>query len=73
VFIDPSIQKKLSMADLHISDYSIWEGWDIRGWPSFTMLRGKIMVEGGQLVGKLGDGQLIPRKIDSTVLNRPAI
>ena len=60
------------MADLHISDYSIWEGWDIRGWPSFTMLRGKIMVEGGQLIGKLGDGQLIPRKIDPTVLNRPA-
>jgi len=72
VFIDPGIQKKLSMADLHISDYSIWEGWDIRGWPSFTMLRGKIMVEGGQLVGQLGDGQLIPRKIDPTVLNRPA-
>jgi dihydropyrimidinase len=72
VFIDPSIQKKLSMADLHISDYSIWEGWDIRGWPSFTMVRGKIMVEGGKLLGKLGDGQLIPRKIDPTVLNRPA-
>jgi dihydropyrimidinase len=72
VFIDPSIQKKLSMADLHISDYSIWEGWDVRGWPSFTMLRGKIMVEGGKLVGTLGDGQLVPRKIDPTVLNRPA-
>jgi dihydropyrimidinase len=72
VFIDPSIQKKLSMADLHISDYSIWEGWDIRGWPSFTMLRGKIMVEDGQLIGRLGDGQLIPRKLDPTVLNRPA-
>jgi hypothetical protein len=36
------------------------------------MLRGKIMVEGSQLIGQLGDGQLIPRKIDPTVLNRPA-
>ncbi|MGH8056447.1 MAG: amidohydrolase family protein, partial [Candidatus Entotheonellia bacterium] len=72
VFIDPSLNKRLSMADLHISDYSIWEGWEIRGWPVFTMLRGKVMVEAGKLVGTLGDGQLIPRKIDSTVLSRPA-
>ncbi|MBI3329805.1 MAG: amidohydrolase family protein [Nitrospinae bacterium] len=72
VFIDPSLHKRLSMADLHISDYSIWEGWDIRGWPVFTMLRGKIMVDGGKLVGKLGDGQLIPRKIDGAVLSKPA-
>lgn len=72
VFIDPGLNKRLSMADLHISDYSIWEGWEVRGWPVFTMLRGKVMVEGGQLVGKQGDGQLIPRKIDTTVLSRPA-
>ncbi|MBI3330237.1 MAG: amidohydrolase family protein [Nitrospinae bacterium] len=71
VFIDPRLNKRLSMADLHISDYSIWEGWDIRGWPVFTMLRGKVMIEGGKLVGKQGDGQLIPRKIDAAVLSRP--
>lgn len=73
VFIDPSIQKSLSMADLHISDYSIWEGWEIHGWPVFTMLRGNIMVEDGKMHGPLGTGQLIPRKIDSSVLTRPAL
>jgi dihydropyrimidinase len=72
VFIDPSIHRRLGMADFHISDYSIWEGWEVRGWPSFTMLRGKVKVEDGKLVGKQGDGQLIPRKIDSVVLGRPA-
>jgi dihydropyrimidinase len=71
VLIDPHIQKHLSMADLHISDYSIWEGWEIHGWPVFTMLRGKIMVEDGRLHGTLGSGQLIPRHIDSTILTRP--
>ena len=60
------------MADLHISDYSIWEGWEIRGWPVWTMLRGQIMVEDGQLRGDLGTGQLIPRRIDPRVLTRPA-
>ncbi len=71
VLIDPSIQKSLSIDDFHISDYSIWEGWEIQGWPVFTMLRGNVMVENGQLQGKLGTGQLIPRKIDSVMLTRP--
>ena len=72
VLIDPTLHKTLSMADLHISDYSIWEGWEIRGWPVWTMLRGQIMVEDGQLRGDLGTGQLIPRRIDPRVLTRPA-
>jgi len=71
VLIDPHLQKTLSMADLHISDYSIWEGWEVQGWPVFTMLRGRIMVENGRLHGVQGCGQLIPRKIDSVMLTRP--
>lgn len=71
VLIDPNIQKQLSMDDFHISNYSIWEGWEIHGWPVFTMLRGKVMVENGQLHGDLGTGQLIPRKIDPVMLTRP--
>ena len=72
VLIDPSIRKQLTMEDFHISDYSIWEDWEIQGWPSFTMLRGKVMVEEGKFLGKLGDGQFIPRKISSDILARPA-
>src|SRR5438132_983227 len=73
VFIDPSMHKVLSMSDFHISDYSIWEGWEVSGWPVFTMLRGKIMVENGRMVGTQGTGQLIPRKIDSAMLTRPRL
>ena len=72
VLIDPSIRKTLSMNDLHIGDYSIWEGWGIQGWPVTTILRGKVVVEGGQFFGNLGDGQFIPRKIDGDILSRPA-
>jgi dihydropyrimidinase len=72
VLIDPGIRKSLSMNDLHIGDYSIWEGWDIAGWPTTTILRGKVVVEDGQFSGRLGDGQFIPRKIDQDILNRPA-
>ena len=72
VLIDPEVHKTLTMDDLHIGDYSIWEGWEINGWPVTTILRGKVVVENGQFFGSLGAGQLIPRKIDSAVLNGPA-
>ena len=45
--IDPSIKKKLGKDDFHISDYSIWEGFDIEGWPVTTILRGNVVVEKG--------------------------
>jgi dihydropyrimidinase len=71
VLIDPNLHKTLRIDDLHISDYSIWEGWEIHGWPVFTMLRGQIAVEDGRLYSELGAGQWISRKIDPVILARP--
>src|ERR671923_273437 len=70
--IDPAVQKTLSMADLHVRDYSPWEGWQVEGWPTTVILRGKVMVDNGRLLGSPTDGRLIPRKIDPAVLRRPA-
>ena len=70
--IDPAVKKTLSMADLHLRDYSPWEGWEVEGWPTTVILRGKVMVDNGRLLGAPTDGQLIPRKIDPGVLRRPA-
>jgi dihydropyrimidinase len=72
VLIDPNFRKPLSMDDLHIGDYSIWEGWEVSGWPVTTILRGQVVVEGGQFHGVRGAGQVIPRKIEGDVLGRPA-
>ena len=69
--IDPTIKKALSMDDLHLRDYSPWEGWEVEGWPTTVILRGNVMVDNGQLVGEPTVGQLVPRKIDPGVLNRP--
>ena len=69
--IDPSVKKRLTMKDLHVRDYSPWEGWQVQGWPTTVILRGKVMVENGKLLGKPTDGQLISRKVDSAVLQRP--
>ncbi len=70
--IDPSVKKALNINDLHVRDYSPWEGWEVEGWPTTVILRGKVMVDNGQLLGTGDDGQLIPRRINPTVLNRPA-
>ena len=72
VLIDTDFRKALSMSDLHIGDYSIWEGWEVQGWPTTTILRGKVVVENGEFHGSLGEGQLIPRKIGGDILVRPA-
>ena len=72
VLIDTDFRKALSMNDLHIGDYSIWEGWEVQGWPTTTILRGKVVVENGEFHGTLGEGQLTPRKIGGDILVRPA-
>ena len=71
--IDPSVKKALSIDDLHVRDYSPWEGWEIDGWPTTVILRGKVMVDNGQLLGGPDDGQLIFRKVDQSILQRPAV
>ena len=72
VLIDPSINKTLAREDFHVSDYSPWEGWHVRGWPVTTILRGQVIVEDGRLLGRIGAGQLVARKIDPLMLRRPA-
>lgn len=72
VLWDPEIKKSIQMADLHHdSDYSIWEGWDVQGWPVMTILHGKVMVEAGELRGHPTDGRFLKRKIQSSVLSAP--
>jgi len=73
VIIDQNIRKKLKASDLHAdSDYSMWEGWDFHGWPVITILRGKVIVENGKLLGSLSDGKFVARQIAPEVLARPA-
>jgi dihydropyrimidinase len=70
--IDPSVSRRLAREDFHVADYSPWEGWEVKGWPSMTILRGRVIVENGRLNGEVGAGRLIPRKIDPVFLRRPA-
>ncbi len=74
VLIDPDMQKTLTMDDLHAdSDYSIWEGFTCLGYPVLTMLRGKVIVEQGNLVGSSTDGQWLKRRVSGDIISRPVV
>ena len=68
--IDPNIKRRLRAEDFHISDYSIWEGYEIEGWPVTTILRGEVVVSDGAFRAA-ASGRLIPRRIDPEVTVRP--
>jgi dihydropyrimidinase len=71
---DPAIERTIALADLHHeSDYSPWEGWDVRGWPVATVLRGKVVVEDGTLFGSPDVGRWLPRRLDPDVAAGPAL
>jgi dihydropyrimidinase len=46
---------------LMATDYSAFEGWEIKGRPSVVTVRGQVMARDGEFVGKLGHGRLVPR------------
>jgi dihydropyrimidinase len=71
VLMDTRAPRRLTLADFHVADYSPWEGWEVTAWPTTTILRGKPITQNGELLGRAGDGQLVPRKIDGAVRQRP--
>ena len=74
VLIDPTRHKTLTLDDLHAdADYSIWEGFRCQGYPVMTILRGKVIVEHGRLVGSASDGQWLKRRVSPDVLARPVV
>jgi dihydropyrimidinase len=73
VLLDPRRRHTVRAADMHEADYSPWEGRDLAVWPSLTMLRGKVVVEGGRLSGATSDGQFLARKVADDIRSRPAV
>ena len=73
VLLDPT-QRTISIGDLHAdSDYSIWDGFRCAAYPVTTILRGKVVVENGKLVGSSSDGRWLERRVSADVLARPVV
>ncbi len=41
----------------HSSDYNIYEGMDLKGWPVYTLVRGTVVQKDGQITAPKGTGE----------------
>lgn len=62
VIWDPKKKVKHGIAHSHQrTDYNLYEGWDLTGYPEKVFLRGKMIVDGDNWHGKSGDGKYLKR------------
>lgn len=45
------------------SDYIVYEGRSLKGWPVKTIVRGELVAEDFEVVGKIGHGKLVSRPV----------
>ncbi len=62
VIFDPERTRKVSAAMLKSrADYSVYEGWEVTGWPVVTLSRGEVVFEDDLVIGRPGRGLLLSR------------
>ena len=66
VIFDPEREMTISSSDPrthHMNiDYSVYEGFQVRGYTETVLSRGRVVVDKGEYVGRPGDGQFIRRR-----------
>ncbi len=63
IIFDPDLEKTLTPNVLRQNaDYSPFEGRKVRGWPTTTIVRGRVVVQKGQLLVEEGWGQYMSRR-----------
>ena len=71
--LDTGLRKTIRVVDLHETDYTPSEGYVVSAWPSTTVLRGNVMVEGAHFFGDPSDGQFLPREVADEIRARLAV
>jgi dihydropyrimidinase len=62
VVFDPEKTLTITAANQHSkTDYNLYEGTEVTGSPEVVLLRGNVLVEGGELVGEPGVGRFVAR------------
>ncbi len=62
VIWDPDLTKTIRDEDiLSNGKFSIFDGWEVTGWPILTVRRGEVVFENGEIVASPGSGMLVPR------------
>lgn len=62
VVLDPDLRRTIDARTMQSrADYCIYDGAEVTGWPRFTVSRGEVVVDHGQVVAPAGRGRLVPR------------
>ncbi len=58
VVFDPECSRVVDGACMHSrADYSVYDGWEVTGWPDVTVRRGAVVYRDGQVMGRPGTGR----------------
>jgi dihydropyrimidinase len=70
VIYDPAGHTSIGLGKTHHMrmDYSAWEGYEIDGHVDTVLSRGRVIVDGGEYLGKPGDGQFIKRGLSQNLI-----
>jgi dihydropyrimidinase len=63
VIFDPNVSQTIENSMLVSNvDYSVYEGWEVTGWPIYTIRRGDIVYRDGVVIGQPGSGHIVRRR-----------
>jgi dihydropyrimidinase len=62
VVLDPQLRRVIDGRSMQSkADYSVYDGREVYGWPRFTVSRGDVVLEDGQVVAEPGRGRWVRR------------
>jgi dihydropyrimidinase len=65
--LDLSLSREVRHQDLlSYSDFSLYEGWSLKGWPVMTLVRGQVVMQEGQITGSPGHGRFVEARFTSS-------
>lgn len=68
VIFDPELTRTIDASMLKSNaDYSVYQGWEVTGWPVVTLRRGEIVLRDDEVIGRAGSGMLVPRGPSQTI------
>ncbi len=63
VIFDPDLTRTVKGSMLKSNaDYSVYEGWQVTGWPVLTLRRGEIVFRDEEVIGQPGSGVILKRE-----------
>jgi dihydropyrimidinase len=59
---DPGHRRTIDGARMHSrAGYSVYDGWQVQGWPRFVIRRGQVVLADGEITARPGDGEWLRR------------